>query len=205
VSDVGERKKQPHCGGGSGPKDALTIEEDGVFIDFWLRKMSFEDTDVNVDLPINYQAGNEYLVLGVEIGVEPGNFAIMHNQELRFFINSADSKKYKFNSFFWQYPKFYKSETVAHWGDYYTGIKFGEKLEVISELPAVRCHFGSEELPCPDKMGIIYRGAVWLDVDDADSVRMDQIEIGVNGRKIEIEHIDFTNKTDVSMYHMCGA
>lgn len=191
VSDVGQLQRAA-CGT-YGPNDSITIKEDGVSIHFRLGKMSFKNADVNVDLPSNYQARNRYLVLRVVIEVEPGNFAIMHNQELNFSVNSSVSKAYKFNSFFNHRGKYFQSETFAGWDGNYTGMKFGERLDFISS------ESGHDNM-WESRRSFFYRGDVWLDVNDADSVRVDPIEIEVNGRKVEIGYIDFIKKSGVYVY-----
>ena len=186
ISDAGELEK-PVCDA-YGPSNSILIESDGIWVRIWLRQERYtKSKDFEIDLPGTYKLGEKYLVLGINIVGAPDSVAVVRDREISVRVHPAESKKYAFNSF-------YRTENIAEYSEsgtsryskrLYTEIEVGDQLSFVPR----EGHFDT-----------VYWGDIWLDADDSRSVRVDEIEIEINGRKFVIEHVDFIKKSGVYYY-----
>lgn len=175
-----------------GPPDTLLFESDGVWIAVWLLLMEYEQpTDFEIDLPGSYKPGEDYLVLGIRIVGAPESVVVVTSPEVSVRVHPAESRKYAFNSF-------YRTENVVEPSGQgtaqtekrvYTDIDIGEQL-VFAPLVG---HFET-----------VYRGDIWLDARNAESVELERMDFEINGRRFAIENVSFVRKRGAYYYPLVG-
>jgi len=149
-----------------------------------LQKLKYrESSDYSVVLPTAYRIGEKYLVLDVTFDVLKGNVLVLRNSDISFSIDSSARKSYKFNSFYREDRRLNYNPNSLNYGYYstiYADLSFdGRSGYVLDE-------------------GIVH-GQIWLDVDDAASVRMHPFELKIGAEKFEIGPIDFKKEVAVRL------
>jgi len=188
VSDTGELEKAV-CEK-YGPNNSILFESDGVWVRVWLQQLRYrKPTDFKIDLPSSYKIGEKYLVLGISIVGAPDSVATVPDQEISVRVHPADSKTYDFNSL-------YRTENIAEHSKPGTA-QLEKRVYTESEV-------GGQLVFAPRErhFDTVYRGDIWLDAEDSESVHVDKIELEINGSNFAIEHLSFVKKTGVYYYPM---
>lgn len=170
---------------GLGPNDALSLAFDWGHVYLGLDKKripeSFEDATFTTNLPSHYPVGASHLVLRVSFSVAEGRQVIVNERDLRVTIDSSDPRSYDFHSFHESVGQFLGKEPYRVWQRTYSDVHFADGSGYVLD----------------DDGGV---GHVWLDVNDADRIRIEQFAVEVNGKSELVGPVIFNKKLGVKMF-----